>query len=102
VDKGKHNRNEVASFCACLMVLSCVFESQSLKKRERLWLGLISDGRVKQTRAGVADSGHCYSGAAWAMRALEEQKDDIAPAFKYQNPNAWSRAMPDSVYENVH
>ena len=32
----------------------------------------------------------------------EKQTEDIAPAFKYQNPNAWSRAMPDSVYENVH
>jgi glyoxylase-like metal-dependent hydrolase (beta-lactamase superfamily II) len=31
----------------------------------------------------------------------EKQTEDIAPAFKYQNPNAWSRAMPDSVYENV-
>jgi rubrerythrin len=32
----------------------------------------------------------------------EEQIEDKAPAFKYQNPNAWSKAMPDSVYENVH
>jgi rubrerythrin len=32
----------------------------------------------------------------------EEQMEDKAPAFRYQNPNAWSRAMPDSVYENVH
>jgi len=32
----------------------------------------------------------------------EEQIEDKAPAFKYQNPNVWSRAMPDSVYENVH
>ena len=32
----------------------------------------------------------------------EEQIEDKAPAFKYQNPNAWSRAMPDSVYKNVH
>jgi hypothetical protein len=32
----------------------------------------------------------------------EEQIEDKAPAFKYQNPNTWSRAMPDSVYENVH
>ncbi len=31
----------------------------------------------------------------------EEQIDDKAPAFKYQNPNAWSRAMSDSVYENA-
>jgi len=31
----------------------------------------------------------------------EKQTEDIAPAFKYQNPNAWSRAMPDSVYENA-
>ncbi len=32
----------------------------------------------------------------------EEQIEDIAPEFKYQNPDAWSRAMPDSVYENAH
>ena len=31
----------------------------------------------------------------------ERQTEDIAPAFKYQNPTAWSRTMPDSVYENV-
>ena len=32
----------------------------------------------------------------------EEQIEDKAPAFKYQNPNVWSRAMPGSVYENAH
>jgi rubrerythrin len=32
----------------------------------------------------------------------EEQTEDKAPAFKYQNPDAWSRAMPDSIYENAH
>jgi len=32
----------------------------------------------------------------------EEQTEDKAPAFKYQNPDAWSRAMPDSVYEDAH
>jgi hypothetical protein len=32
----------------------------------------------------------------------EKQTEDIAPAFKYKNPDAWSRSMPDSVYENVH
>jgi hypothetical protein len=31
----------------------------------------------------------------------EEQTEDKAPVFKYQNPNAWSRALPDSVYENA-
>jgi rubrerythrin len=31
----------------------------------------------------------------------EEQIDDKAPAFKYQNPDAWSRITPDSVYENA-
>jgi rubrerythrin len=32
----------------------------------------------------------------------EERIEDKAPAFKYQNPDAWSRTMPSSVYENVH
>ena len=32
----------------------------------------------------------------------EKQKEDRAPEFKYQNPDAWSRVMPDSVYENAH
>jgi len=32
----------------------------------------------------------------------EEQTEDKAPAFKYKNPDAWSRAMPDSVYESAH
>jgi len=32
----------------------------------------------------------------------EERIEDKAPAFKYQNPDAWSRAKPNSVYENVH
>ena len=36
------------------------------------------------------------------LAGKEEQIEDKAPTFKYQNPNAWSRAMPDSVYENVH
>jgi rubrerythrin len=31
----------------------------------------------------------------------EKQTDDIAPAFKYKNPNAWSRSMPESVCENA-
>jgi len=31
----------------------------------------------------------------------EKQKEDRAPKFKYQNPDAWSRVMPDSVYENA-
>jgi rubrerythrin len=31
----------------------------------------------------------------------EKQIDDIAPAVKYNNPNAWSRAMPDSICENA-
>jgi rubrerythrin len=32
----------------------------------------------------------------------EEQTEDIAPTFKYKNPDAWSREMPDSVYANAH
>jgi rubrerythrin len=32
----------------------------------------------------------------------EEQTEDKAPAFKYKNPDAWSRAIPDSVYGNAH
>ena len=32
----------------------------------------------------------------------EERIEDIAPAFKNQNPDAWSIAKPNSVYENVH
>jgi rubrerythrin len=35
------------------------------------------------------------------LAGKEEQIEDKAPAFKYQNPNAWSRAMPDSIYENA-
>jgi rubrerythrin len=31
----------------------------------------------------------------------EKQVDDIAPAVKYNNPTAWSRAMPDSICENA-
>jgi len=31
----------------------------------------------------------------------EKQTEDIAPAVKYKNPNAWSRSMPDSVCENA-
>jgi len=32
----------------------------------------------------------------------EEQTEDKAPAFKYKNPDAWSREMPDTIYENAH
>jgi rubrerythrin len=32
----------------------------------------------------------------------EEQTEDLSPTFKYKNPNAWSRVMPDSVYEDAH
>jgi rubrerythrin len=32
----------------------------------------------------------------------EEQTEDKAPAFKYENPDAWSREMPDTIYENAH
>ncbi len=31
----------------------------------------------------------------------EKQTEDIAPAVKYKNPNAWSRTMPKSIYENA-
>jgi len=31
----------------------------------------------------------------------EKQTEDIAPTVKYKNPNAWSRPMPDSIYENA-
>jgi Ribonuclease G/E len=31
----------------------------------------------------------------------EKQTEDIAPAAKYKNPNAWSRSMPDSFCENA-
>ena len=31
----------------------------------------------------------------------EKQTKDIAPTFKYQNPDAWSRVSPSSVYENA-
>jgi rubrerythrin len=31
----------------------------------------------------------------------EKQTEDIAPAVKYKNPNAWSRSMPDSFCENA-
>lgn len=30
----------------------------------------------------------------------EKQTKEIAPAFNYQNPDAWSRVSPNSVYEN--
>ena len=32
----------------------------------------------------------------------ERQKEDRTPKFKYQNPDAWRRVMPNSVYENAH
>jgi len=32
----------------------------------------------------------------------EKQTEEIAPAFKYQNPDAWSKAMPNAVYESAH
>jgi rubrerythrin len=31
----------------------------------------------------------------------EKQTEDIAPAVKYKNPNAWSRSMPESFCENA-
>jgi rubrerythrin len=31
----------------------------------------------------------------------EKETEGKAPAFKYNNPDAWSRAMPDSVYEGA-
>jgi len=31
----------------------------------------------------------------------EKQTKDIAPTFKYQNPDAWSRVSPSSIYENA-
>jgi rubrerythrin len=31
----------------------------------------------------------------------EKQTADKAPKFKYQNPDAWSRVIPDTVYENA-
>jgi len=31
----------------------------------------------------------------------EKQIEDIAPAVKYKNPDAWSRSMPDSFCENA-
>ncbi len=31
----------------------------------------------------------------------EKQTEDIAPAVKYKNPNAWSRSMPGSICENA-
>jgi rubrerythrin len=31
----------------------------------------------------------------------EKQKEDKTPKFKYQNPDAWSRVIPDKVYENA-
>jgi rubrerythrin len=31
----------------------------------------------------------------------EKQKEDSTPKFKYQHPDAWSKVMPDSVYENA-
>jgi rubrerythrin len=32
----------------------------------------------------------------------EEQIEDKAPIFRYKNPDAWSRAIPDAVYEDAH
>jgi rubrerythrin len=31
----------------------------------------------------------------------EKQTEDIAPEFKYKNPDAWSKSTPDSFCENV-
>jgi rubrerythrin len=31
----------------------------------------------------------------------EKQTKDIAPTVKYKNPDAWSRSMPESVFENA-
>jgi rubrerythrin len=31
----------------------------------------------------------------------EKQKADRTPQFKYQNPDAWSKVLPDAVYENA-
>jgi len=31
----------------------------------------------------------------------EKQTKDIAPTFKYQNSDAWSRVSPNSIYENA-
>jgi rubrerythrin len=31
----------------------------------------------------------------------KEKQEDRTPKFKYQNPDAWSRVTPDSVYENA-
>jgi len=34
--------------------------------------------------------------------AKDEQKaEETKPGFKYQNPDAWSKPLPDSVYENA-
>jgi rubrerythrin len=31
----------------------------------------------------------------------EKQTEEIPPAFKYKNPDAWSRTTPESIYENA-
>ena len=31
----------------------------------------------------------------------EKKSEETEPAFKYQNPDAWSKPRPDSVYENA-
>ena len=31
----------------------------------------------------------------------EQQTEEKAPAVKYKNPDAWSRTMPESVYEKA-
>jgi len=35
------------------------------------------------------------------LSGKEEQTEDTAMTVKYKNPDAWSRAMPDSIYENA-
>ena len=32
----------------------------------------------------------------------EKQTEEKAPTVKYKNPDAWSRTMPESIYENAH
>lgn len=32
----------------------------------------------------------------------EQQTEDKPPAVKYKNPDAWSRTMPESIYEDAH
>ena len=36
------------------------------------------------------------------LSGKEEPTEDTAMTVKYKNPDAWSRAMPNSVYENAH